>query len=143
MPRFWPRLLKTVLPVALFSGAVGCLYALAAGAYVADERDDGSGVREALLWRVPFAMAAWAGGFTLLFEVFRHWWAPKTPPAPAASKPSVTDSEQLLLQLLEQAEAAEKSRASQVIPVPTVGTNTPAPAGSPAPSGTTSVQQRA
>lgn len=135
MPRFWPRLLKTVLPVALLAGGCGYLYAVAAGAYVADERDDGSGVREVLLWRVPFAMAAWAGGLTFAFELFRHWWAPKAPPPAAASKPSVLDSEQLLLQLLEQAEAAEKSRASPVIPAPSVGTNTPAPVAS--------VQQRA
>src|SRR5215213_280164 len=61
MPRFWPRLLKSVLPVALLAAGGGYLYAVAAGAYVADGRDDGTALRETLVWRVPLTMAAWAG----------------------------------------------------------------------------------
>lgn len=135
MPRFWPRLLKSVLPVALLAGAGGYAYAVAAGAYVADGRDDGEGLREKLLWRVPFSMAAWAGGFTLLFELFRHLWVAKPAPTTATERgavpPAQPDAEQLLLQLLEQAEAAEKTRESQRIPVLCVNTDTPAPAALP------------
>lgn len=117
MRRFWPRLLKSVLPITLLCGAAGYLYAVAAGAYIADEREDGRTLREALAWRVPLAMAFWGGGFTLLVEWFRHLWggANKTDakdtkgtvPAPTPEE----SAEQLLLQLLQQAEAAERSRA--------------------------------
>lgn len=116
MPRFWPRLLKTVLPAGLICGAAGYLYAVAAGAYVADERDDGRTLRDALAWRVPFAMAFWGAGFTLVVEFFRHLWAPASQATtPAAAPTPEADAEKLLLQLLEQAEEAERSRA---VPVP-------------------------
>lgn len=116
MPRFWPRVLKTVLPVGLICGAAGYLYAVAAGAYYATERDDGSTLRDALAWRVPFAMAFWGAGFTLVVEFFRHLWAPKKPDEkPAAAPNPEADAEKLLLQLLEQAEEAERSRT---VPAP-------------------------
>ena len=138
MRRFWPRLLKSVLPVTLLCGAVGYLYAVAAGAYVATEHDDGGGLRDTLTWRVPFFMALWGGGFTLLVEWFRHLWAPaKKGEKPAAATPSPDAvAEKLLLQLLEQAEQAEQSRA---IPMPTTRTlpadltDTPPPDFPPAP----------
>jgi hypothetical protein len=132
VPRFWPRLVKSVLPVALLAAGAGYLYAVGAGAYVADGRDDGTALREALVWRVPLTMAAWAGGLTLLVEWFRHLWGAKqAPKAAAEAKASVLDSEQLLLQLLEQAEAAEKSRGSERIPILGVDTDTPAPGSVP------------
>lgn len=113
MPRFWPRALKTVLPVGFICGAAGYLYAVAAGAYFATERDDGSTLRDALAWRVPFAMAFWGAGFTLVVEFLRRLWAPKTTDAkPAAAPNPDADAETLLLQLLEQAEEAERSRTA-------------------------------
>jgi hypothetical protein len=128
MRRVWPRLLKSVLPITLLCGAAGYLYAVAAGAYIADEREDGSTLRGALAWRVPFAMAFWGGGFTLLVEWFRHLWGANTKDdkkAEAAPAPTPEQAaEQLLLQLLEQAEAAERSRAMpmpELRPAPTPG----------------------
>ncbi len=145
MRRFWPRLLKAVLPVTLLCGAAGYLYALAAGAYFATERDDGGGLRDTLTWRVPFFMALWGGGFTLLVEWFRHLWAQaKKGETPAAASPDA-DAEKLLLQLLEQAELAEQSRA---VPMPTDRTlptdltDTPPPNFPPAPV-PDAVEQRA
>ena len=128
MPRFWPRLLKSVLPIALLAGGAGYLYAVAAGAYVADERNDGGGVRDALAWRVPLAMAAWGGGITLVFEWLRHLWGVKARPAADLPAAAAVDAETLLLQLLEQAEAAEKARQQPV----SVSTDTPPPVGTPA-----------
>jgi hypothetical protein len=114
MRRFWPRLLKSVLPITLLCGAAGYLYAVAAGAYIADEREDGSTLRAALAWRVPFALAFWGGAFTLLVEWFRHLWGVNKPDAKKAEAtpvPTAEESaEQLLMQLLQQAEAAERSR---------------------------------
>jgi hypothetical protein len=131
MRRFWLRTLKTVLPVALLCGAAGYLYAVVAGAYFATERDDGSTLRDALAWRLPFTMAVWGGGFTLLVEFFRHLWAPKNADEKAtpAANPEA-DAEKLLLQLLEQAEEAERSRTFPV-PEPRPLTDTPLPAGLP------------
>ncbi len=132
MRRFWPRLLKAVLPVTLLCGAAGYLYAVAAGAYIATERDDGGGLRDTLTWRVPFTMAMWGGGFTLLVEFFRHLWAPakKGEKATAAAPNPDADAEKLLLQLLEQAEQAEQSRA---IPMRTDRTLPPDLADTPPP----------
>lgn len=127
MRRFWPRLLKSVLPVTLLCGAAGYLYALAAGSYVADQRDDGSTLRDTLVWRVPFTMAAWGGGITLLVEWFRHLWgANKTDAAAAATAAPQQTAEQILMQLLEQAEQAEESRKFPVPPPPSVN-DTPLP----------------
>lgn len=113
MAKFWPRLLKVVLPVSVVCGGAGYLYAVAAGAYIADARDDGGTLRDTLVWRVPFAMAFWGGSFTLLVEFFRHLWGANNKPekssAPAVSPDA--EAEKLLLQLLEQAETAEQSRA--------------------------------
>ena len=131
MRRFWPRLLKSVLPVTLLCGAAGYLYAVAAGSYVADPRDDGSTLRDTLLWRVPFAMAAWGGGFTLLVEWFRHMWGAKKNDAKAEAATPPPSAEQILMQLLEQAEEAERSRQFPV-PPPRSLTDTPLPAGLPA-----------
>lgn len=131
MRRFWPRLLTTVLPVALICGAAGYLYAVGAGAYVSGKQDDGSTLRDVLVWRVPFAMAIWGGLFTLLVEVFRHLWAPKKIEKQAAPTPNPeADAEKLLLQLLEQAEQAEESRKFPPPPAPPV-TDTPLPASLP------------
>ena len=140
MRRFWPRTLKTVRPVTLLCGAAGYLYAVAAGAYFATERDDGSTLRDSLAWRLPFTMAVWGGGFTLLVEFFRHLWAPKKADEKAAATTSTpeADAEKLLLQLLEQAEEAERSRA---VPVPESRplTDTPLPASLPKSQPTTPV----
>ena len=139
MRRFWPRLLKTVLPVALVCGGAGYLYAIGAGSYVSGKQDDGSTLRDVLVWRVPFAMAFWGGGFTLIVEFCRHLWAPtKKDEKPAAPVPNPeADAEKLLLQLLEQAEEAERSRVftppdlrTQPAAPPSV-TDTPLPAALP------------
>jgi len=132
MRRFWPRLLKTVLPVALVCWGAGYLYAIGAGSYVSSKQDDGTTLRDILVWRVPFAMAFWGGGFTLIVEWFRHLWAPKkVDEKPAAPAPNPeADAEKLLMQLLEQAEQAEESRKFPPPPTPPV-TDTPLPASLP------------
>jgi hypothetical protein len=140
MRPFWPRLLKSVLPIALLAGGVGYLFAQAAGAYVATARDDGSALTESLAWRVPLSMAAWGGGIALLFEVFRHLWSRSKPtPNPVVASSDVPDAEQLLMQLLEQAEAAEHNRNQPDFPVaepPPIDTPMPAalPARQPTPA---------
>ena len=117
---FWPRLLKSVLPVAVLCGVGGWALAHAAGVYVADARHAGDDLRDALAWRLPFTLAAWGGGITFACELLRHWWVSPKPPADPPAAP--IDGEQLLLQLLVEAEAAEASRAA----LPPAGRTSPA-----------------
>ncbi|MCU0705087.1 MAG: hypothetical protein MUF18_14030 [Fimbriiglobus sp.] len=131
MSRFWPRALKSVLPVVVVCGGAGYLYALGAAAYVADGKDDATTLRTALSWRLPLAMACWGGGVTLIVEFFRQLWAPrKADEAKAESPAPPLDAERLLLQLIEQAEEAERSRA---IPMPGERSLPPDPAMTPPP----------
>ncbi len=112
--RFWPRVLKSVLPVALLCGVGGWALAWAAGAYVTDSRYSGDELRETLVWRLPLTLAAWGGGITFLCELFRHLWAQPIQSA-AEAKTQAVDAEQLLMQLIEQAEAAEEDRNPQPV----------------------------
>ena len=131
------RALKTVLPTAVLLGVCGYLFAVSVGRVVATDKDNGAATADALRWRLPFTMAAWGGGMVLVFELFRSLWGGKPPAPPAKARPQAVDSEQLLLQMLEQAEAAEAARQSGRVPalpdsVPSppvsVSDQTPAPA---------------
>lgn len=115
MRGFSVRILKSVLPTSAVLAAFGFLFARAAGAYVSTDKDDAGELTAELSWKLPLAFAFWGGGMTLVFEFFRHLWGRN--PEPAATAPVAADAEQLLLQLLEQAEAAE-ARRSGLIPTP-------------------------
>jgi hypothetical protein len=75
-----------------------------------------------MAWRVPVSMAGWGIGFVIVSELFL-WFVlkrrpvPKAPPAPPAPDPA----EQLLEQLLREAEAKQ---ALTTTPVPAASENT-------------------
>ena len=110
------RVLKSVVATVLLLAACGYGFAVAARAYVATDRDSGEGIEQALAWRLPFTLAAWGGGMVLVYELFRTLWGPKPSSAGTATGGAtspVLDAEQLLQQLLDQADAAEKLRQAQ------------------------------
>jgi hypothetical protein len=107
------RSAKTVLPTVTVAAVGGYLFAQGAGVYAATDRDSGQELAATLSCRLPFTLAAWSGGMVLVYELFRSLWGGK--PKLADPKPPAVDSEQLLLQLLEQAEAAEQRRSGAVL----------------------------
>jgi hypothetical protein len=117
MRGFRSRVLKSVLPTAVVLAGCGYLFAQAAGVYVATEKDDARRLTSELSWKLPFAFALWGGGITLVLEFLRHLWGGQKPAATPAEQ-SAPDAEQLLLQLLDQAEEAE-ARRSAVVAAPT------------------------
>lgn len=140
MREFALRVLKTVVPTAALLAVCGYGFAVVAGMYVSNDRDSGDELRMSLAWRLPFTLAAWGGGMVFLYELFRALWGQK----PSAEKPvSLTtaspevDAEQLLQQLLDQADAAEEVRRSGVMQLPgsraSVTDQTPMPRGEPLP----------
>ena len=109
------KLLKTGLPTAAGLGVVGYAFARFAGMWYVSEAGGrtaigANDIAEALEWRLPLTMAAWGFGLVALFEgILSIWRKPTTPATPAALTP-VDETEQLLLKLLEEAEAAEDQR---------------------------------
>jgi hypothetical protein len=131
MRGFLIRVAKTVVPAAALAAGGGYLFAQMAGQYVATPRDDGEALRATLASRLPFTMAAWCGGMVLVFELFRSLWGQK--PKPVES-PRGVDAEQLLQQLLEQADAAEQARqAATKPPITLISEDTPPPLAEPLP----------
>lgn len=129
MRGFLFRVVKSVLPTALFLAACGYAFAVLAGKYVADGKDSGEALQNVLAWRLPFTLAAWGGGMVLVFELFRALWGQSPAPKPPAARSAEVDAEQLLQQLLDQADAAEAARRCSILP--TVSDDTPAPRGEP------------
>ena len=107
------KLLKTGLPTAAGLGVVGYAFARFAGMWYVSEAGGrtaigASDIAEALEWRLPLTMAAWGFGLVALFEGILSIW--RKPTAPLTAVTPVDETEQLLLKLLEEAEAAEDER---------------------------------
>lgn len=110
MPTTAKRILRHGLLAALMLGALGYVYAQFAGLWFDTKAGAGGAeVTEALQWRVPLTMAAWGFGLVAVFEFFAGLWRTPEKPTLVESK-SVPDAETLLLELLDQAEAAERER---------------------------------
>lgn len=133
------KLLKNGLPTAAILAAIGFLFAQLAGMWYVSESGGRTStvgadeIADTLQWRLPLTMAAWGFGLVALFEGVLALW--RTAPAPAIrpAVPAVDETELLLLQLLEEAEAAEVMRQSRGSPKQTPmpgGAETFAPASS-------------
>ena len=129
MRAFAIRVLKNGLPVAALLALLG--YGLAQMAEMMGgkaDRPNPDGVpemREVLQYRLPLTMAAWGLGIVVAFEVLFSLWRPTVPAA--ATKPAavpVDEAEQLLMKLLEEADAAEFARR-----MPSPADPTPPPRG--------------
>lgn len=127
------RILKYGLPTAALLAVLGFLMAELAGAWVASQpaptlqprasvespsneslitvRPDAEAV-EALRYQLPLQMAAWGFGLVVLCELVLAFWRSQKPPLPGPGLRPPTDQEveDLLNQLLQQAEEAEAAR---------------------------------
>ena len=114
MRRYLLKLLKAGVPTAAVLAFFGYAFAQFAGMWYVSEaggRDSPVGAAEVartLEWRLPLTMAAWGFGLVALFEGVLSLWRKPMPVEPAV--PVVDETEQLLLQLLEEADAAEAER---------------------------------
>ncbi len=110
------KVLKSGLPTAAILAVCGYVFAQFAGMWYVSEAGGrtlpvGSGeIADTLEWRLPLTMAAWGFGLIALFEgVLSIWRQPAALEVPAEVE-TVDETEQLLLKLLEEAEAAEAER---------------------------------
>ncbi len=110
------KVLKSGLPTAAILAVCGYVFAQFAGMWYVSEAGGrtlpvGSGeIADTLEWRLPLTMAAWGFGLIALFEgVLSIWRQPAVLEVPAEVE-TVDETEQLLLKLLEEAEAAEAER---------------------------------
>ena len=110
------KVLKSGLPTAAILAVCGYVFAQFAGMWYVSEAGGrtlpvGSGeIAGTLEWRLPLTMAAWGFGLIALFEgVLSIWRQPAVLEVPAEVE-TVDETEQLLLKLLEEAEAAEAER---------------------------------
>jgi hypothetical protein len=144
------RILKQGIPVALILAAVGFLMAEAAGIFFAMQSGGDSSVRvtvgdapasadagedltRTLQRRLPFTLAAWGFGLVVALELLLGLWRGRKPATPSSSAPTVPtedETEKLLNQLLQQADAAEADRAKSATDTPPPGTPCPTPAAS-------------
>lgn len=143
MRAFGIRVLKNGLPVALLLGALG--YGMASMAEMMAGRPERptSGhvpdVRTHLQGRLPFTMAAWGFGIVVAFEALFSLWRKPVPPATEVKAVAVEDeAEQLLMKLLEEADAAERARS-----MPSPADPTPPPRGAAGAAGVVSEPARA
>jgi hypothetical protein len=133
------RSLKSGLPTALILALLGIGYSQLSGIWLTADTskpDDQQNLSDFTNWlqvRVAAGMAAW--GFVIVFlgECFRALWLPESSKTATSSgsNPKVdadAEAERLLLQLLEEAEAAERQRR-QSPPLD----QTPPPRGVPSP----------
>ena len=117
MRRYLLKLLKNGLPTAAILALFGYGFAQFAGMWYVSEaggRDSpvGAGqVAASLEWRLPLAMAGWGFALVALFEgVLSLWRKPDAIPPVVV----VDETEQLLLKLLEEADAAEAERQMKI-----------------------------
>jgi hypothetical protein len=151
------RIAKHGLPTAALLALLGFLMAEMAGIWVASQpapsaprasvespadtaapadRPDTVAVR-ALRYQLPLEMAAWGFGLVVLCELWLALWRSKKPPMhpPGLRPPTDAEVEELLNQLLQQAEEAEAARkAAAARPA-----DTPPPCPNPAPADNTPV----
>ena len=118
MRRYLLKLLKAGVPTAAVLAFFGYAFAQFAGMwYVSESGGRASPVGAAevartLEWRLPLAMAAWGFGLVALFEGVLSLWRKPVPVELAV--PVVDETEQLLLKLLEEADAAEAARRAVI-----------------------------
>ena len=118
MRRYLLKLLKTGLPTAAILALFGYTFAQFAGMWYVSEsggRNSPVGANEiaaTLEWRLPLTMAAWGFGLVAFFEGILSIWR-KPAPVTLAVAP-VDETEQLLLKLLEEADAAEAERQQRI-----------------------------
>jgi hypothetical protein len=129
MRAFGIRVLKNGLPVVVLLAALG--YGMSQMAEMMtgkSDRPNPDGVpemRDVLQYRLPFTFAAWGLGFVVAFEALFSLWRKPLPPTDA--KPAAVqadEAEQLLMKLLEEADAAERARS-----MPSPADPTPPPRG--------------
>ena len=119
MRRYLLKILRNGLPTAAVLAVLGYLFAQFAGMWYVSEsggRNSPLGASElagTLEWRLPLTMAAWGFALVALFEGVLALWAKPTAPSPQAVAPP-DETEQLLLQLLEEAEEAEAERQMKI-----------------------------
>lgn len=110
------KVLKSGLPTAAILAVCGYVFAQFAGMWYASEAGGrtlavGSGeIADTLEWRLPMTMAAWGFGLIALFEGVLSIWRKPAALAVSSETEPVDETEQLLLKLLEEAEAAEAER---------------------------------
>jgi hypothetical protein len=131
------RILKQGIPVALILAAIGYLMAEAGGMFIAMQSggestvNAGEHLTRTLQRRLPFTMAAWGFGLVVVFElVLGLLRGRKSTPGPAPAVPTEDETEKLLNQLLQQADAAEANRKKVNTDTPPPGTPCPAPSAS-------------
>jgi len=143
------RIVKHGLPTAMLLALLGFLMAELAGIWVASQpaptlqprasvespaneltltvRPDAEAV-QALRYQLPLQMAAWGFGLVVLCELVLAFWRGKKPLAgPGLRPPTDEEVEDLLNQLLQQAEEAEAARQAAA----TKSTDTPLPCPDP------------
>ncbi len=132
MRAFAIRVLRNGLPVAVLLAAVG--YGMAQMAEMMagrSPRPTPGHVPELsthLEYRLPLTMAAWGLGLVVALEALFSLWRQPVPPASEGKPlPPMDEAEQLLLRLLEEADAAERARS-----MPSAADPTPPPRGVPA-----------
>ena len=129
MRAFAKRVLKNGLPVAVLLAALG--YGMAQMAEMMAGKSDRPTpahvpeLRTHLQYRLPLTMAAWGLGIVVAFEgLFSLWRRPVPPVAEVKAVAPMDEAEQLLLKLLEEADAAERARS-----MPSAADPTPPPRG--------------
>lgn len=119
MRHYLLKLLKNGVPTAVALAVVGYFFAQLAAMWYASESGGrvtvgADEMSDTLEWHLPLTMAAWGFGLVALFEgVLSLWRTPVAEPV-ALTIPVVDETEQLLLKLLEEAEAAEAVRQSKI-----------------------------
>lgn len=126
------RILKHGLPTAALLALLGFLMAEVAATWIASQpapalqprasvefpaneaaapRPDVEAARE-LRYQLPIQMAAWGFGLVVLCELVLAYWRGQKPPlaGPGLRPPTDAEVEELLNQLLQQAEEAEAAR---------------------------------
>jgi hypothetical protein len=133
------RILKQGIPVALILAAIGYLMAEVGGMFIAMQAGGESSVNagehltRTLQRRLPFTMAAWGFGLVVVFELVLGLVRGRKPtpaPGPAPAVPTEDETEKLLNQLLQQADAAEAQRKKVNTDTPPPSTPCPAPSAS-------------
>lgn len=128
MRAFLLRVLKNGLAVALVLALVGYGMANMAEMFTGkSERplpETVPDIRDHLQYRIPLGLAAWGFGLVLFLEMLVSVWRKPVVTEAAKPQPVVDEAEQLLLKLLEEADAAEKARA-----LPAPADPTPPPRG--------------
>lgn len=129
MRAFIFRVLRNGLPVAgllaLFGFGMAEMAEMMAGKGEKPTPNHVPGLSAYLRWRVPLGFAAWGFGLVLAFEALFSIWRKPVPPTPPKSAVSPEDeAERLLLQLLAEADAAQRARAT-----PSPADPTPPPLG--------------